>query len=225
MPRGLCHISTDRFSVELRLPRDADDSATREVPLLNVSSNSQSSVEVHGSSGNLRQRILRLTFRRPGSRSSGQAARSPGCPQIGVLDFGGDVTDFPSQIFFEEPPSNQTTYSSERSSSGAIHVPTGTRDDTALRNIHQLTPPPSTFSILTASDISSSVFLSEPSSPGAVHVPIGTRDATALRSIHQLTPPTSTSIISTAPDISSSAEASINMSPSSSSLAGFSAPS
>jgi hypothetical protein len=147
--------------VELNLPRDADDSETREVPSSNVSSNSQSSVEVHSSSGSLRKRILRRTFRRPGSRSSGQAARSSRCPQIDLLDFGGDVTIyFPSQVFFEEPPSNQTTQSSflsEPSSSGAVHVPAGTHDDIALRNIHQLTTPTSTFSIWTASDTSNSV--------------------------------------------------------------------
>jgi len=156
--RNWCRISTDRFSVELKLPRDADDSETREVPLLNVSSNYQSSVEVHSSSRSFRQRILRRPFRRPGSRSSGQAARSTFSPQIGPLDFGGDVAVyFPSQVFFEEPPSNQITHSSflsESSSSRAVHVRTGTRDD---RNIHQLTTPTSTFSIRTASDTSSSV--------------------------------------------------------------------
>jgi hypothetical protein len=161
VPRIWCRISTDRFSVELKLPTDADDTETREVPLLDVSTNSQSSVEVHSSSGNLRQRILRRTFRRPGSRSSGQAARSSCCPQIGLLDFGGDVTVyFPSQVFFEEPPSNQTKDSSsisEPSSSGAVHVPTETRDDTALRNVHQLKTPTSTFSIWAASNTSSSV--------------------------------------------------------------------
>jgi hypothetical protein len=141
--------------VELKLPRDADDSETREVPLLNVSSNYQSSVEAHSSSRSFRQQILRRPFRRPGSRSSGQAARSTFSPQIGPLDFGGDVTVyFPSQVFLEEPSSNQITHSSflsEPSSSRAVHVRTGTRDD---RNIHQLTTP--TFSIRTASDTSSS---------------------------------------------------------------------
>jgi hypothetical protein len=157
VPRNWCCFSTDRFPVELKLPKDADDLETREVPLLNVSSNSQSSAEVHSSSGSLRQRI----FRRPGSRSSRQAARSSCCPQIDLLDFGGDLTVyFPSQVFFEEPPSNQTThysFLSKPSSSGAVHVPAETCDDTALRNTHQLTTPTSTFSIWTASDTSSSV--------------------------------------------------------------------
>ena len=173
-------FSTNKLSVELRDPGDADNPTI--VNFKHNSSDSRGPAEAHSRPGSSRWRINSpLSFSR--FRSSGPAASEPsGCPKIPPLALGVELNlSFPSQVFLEEPSSSQASHSASLSEAppttpGLNHIPGGSSNDAVSPRMHQPITPPSTSSFSNTSGISISPAvlpgeLPSPHSSGRFSVP------------------------------------------------------